>query len=256
MRTQFFFLICFIVSVETFGQKVYNLTSALAEPNPELVFIIKSDAYYEGDYTVIPDAICKFTNLELLEIAQPKLTKLPDAVGCLKNLKTLTLQRCDMLTTLPKSFENLNLEILSIQNCRNLNDFSAISGIKTLRTLQMNSFAFTPLSVQNADFISELSNLEFLELDIPQSNPNVLERLSKIQVITLGNYLPPSVCNLKNLERIFMKANEVFDVPACLPKCIKLQFLDLGNAPFNPKQVKKLRKQFPEFQIKHKGLDD
>src|SRR6056300_33876 len=136
-------------------------------------------------------------NATSLELNRKGLTKIPDFVFHMKNLKELKLSY-NKLTALPPEFGQLkNLEILYL----NSNKFTALppefGQLKNLKNLYLNSNKFTAFPPE----IGQLKNLESLELSDNKLNslPESIGQLKKLKVLIVDNKLTSLPESFKNL---------------------------------------------------------
>ncbi|KAK2386182.1 putative disease resistance RPP13 protein [Trifolium repens] len=139
------------------------------------------------------DEIGNLKLLRYLELAENKITSLPDTICALYNLQTLSLEKCDKLTELPSNFSKLiNLRHLELPNLKKMP--KNIGKLTNLQTL--NYFI---VEEQNGPGIKELANMNNLH--------------GTIKITGLGNVIDPAdaaMANLKDkkyLEELYM----VFD---------------------------------------------
>ncbi|KAL2348889.1 hypothetical protein Fmac_002889 [Flemingia macrophylla] len=75
----------------------------------------------ELEITRVPSSIGELKELKYLDLSQNNMETLPNSIAKLSNLETLKLSRCFSLKELPKDFEKLTrLKHLDIQGCRSL----------------------------------------------------------------------------------------------------------------------------------------
>src|SRR6056300_1505293 len=151
-------------------------------------------------------------NATSLELNRKGLTKIPDFVFHMKNLKELKLSY-NKLTALPPEFGQLkNLEILYL----NSNKFTALppefGQLKNLKNLYLNSNKFTAFPPE----IGQLKNLESLELSDNKLNslPESIGQLKKLSVIGISTItsLPESIGQLEKLKFLIVD-NKLTSLP-------------------------------------------
>ncbi len=169
------------------------------------------------------DTLTTFNNLEKLRISGKKLKHIPEVIGELQSLKSLTITFTKS-TNLPKSLTMLkNLNHLDIGN---------------------NEFKSLPQS------IGSLSNLTWLagEYNKLESLPQSIGKLENIRVLDLHNNkircLPESIGDLKNLSQLELYSNKLSTLPDSIGKLENLKYLDLHNNKIRclPKSMGELTK--------------
>jgi Leucine-rich repeat (LRR) protein len=137
------------------------------------------------------DEIGNLKLLRYLELAENKITSLPDTLCDLYNLQTLLLERCYKLTELPSNFSKLiNLRHLELPDLKKMP--KNIGKLTNLQTL--NYFI---VEEQNGSGIKELANMNNLH--------------GTIKITGLGNVIDPAdaaMANLKDkkyLEELYME---------------------------------------------------
>lgn len=150
----------------------------------------------------LPDDIKKFQKLTCLYLAGAKITKLPEAIGELKNLKTISLTACkkldikqalDVLKNCPK-LENLSLSYMPFEELP-----AAIGELKNLKHLRIKN---THLKTLPEEFYT-LANLEYLGLGSTKDNPyNYDEIFKKMKALPKLNKLFMPYCGLKALPDV------------------------------------------------------
>ena len=150
-----------------------------------------------------------FEDVTELKLLSHRRTSIPESIGNLKNLKSLSVGQ-SQLTSLPESIGNLkNLKYLSVNNNQLTSLPNSIGNLKSLKKLSTANNKLTSLP----ESIGNLKNLEglFLQFNQLTSLPNSIGNLrSLIGLDVMGNQLtslPDSIKNLKNLEELYVKRN-------------------------------------------------
>ncbi|VVA90426.1 unnamed protein product [Arabis nemorensis] len=182
--------------------------------------------YLEGSsIEELPESFGKLENLVLLRMSKCKmLRRLPNSFGDLKSLHDLHMQET-LVSDLPESFGNLsNLMVLKMLKKPLFR--SSESGVP--------STSKEPRFVAVPDTFSNLLSLEKLDArswGISGKIPDVLEKLSSVKIVNLGNNyfhsLPSSLEGLSNLRELLLyDCREL----KCLPPLPwKLEQLSLAN---------------------------
>lgn len=153
----------------------------------------------------LPDAVCHYTQLEILLLNNNELSALPKDFGNLTHLKILYLHN-NKLSALPAGFGGLN-------------------ALQTL-TLNDNQLAALP-----TDF-GRLKNLEYLLLHANQLNilPDNFGSLAALRLLRLsGNHLsrlPDSFGQLHKLEYLTMVGNQLTALPETFSQLTNLSWLE------------------------------
>jgi hypothetical protein len=205
---------------------------------PELHYL----EIYSFNGAYLPDIFDQFPQLEYLEINDAKIKSVPASIGKLSRLKTLIIcnGRTDLLIpaeigkltqlsrlriynhhfeTVPPEIGNLvNLE--DIMLCGDLTDLPAsVSNWKKLKSLYLSGNQFTKLPSP----LFQLPQLEHLNLSRNQINElnDSIRLLKQLQELELdGNTelktLPSDICELDQLENLFIQNTKIPSLPPCL----------------------------------------
>ena len=145
------------------------------------------------DLTEVPESIGQLSQLESLSLERNRLTTLPESISQLSQLRNLFLND-NQLTTLPESLSKLSkLENLYIPRNRLTTLPESISQLSQLQVLFLTANRLTMLP----ESIGQLSQLWILFLD--------------------GNQLaalPESLWNLTNLRKLYLHGNSALGLPA------------------------------------------
>ncbi len=201
----------------------------------------------------IPKDISKLISLKKLIIRDQNLSIVPESIGQLKNLESLSIcgfLHSNKLESLPESFGSLSsLKELILENNR-LNSLpESIGGLKNLEKLNLYG-----------------NNLNTL--------PKGIGKLKKLKSLYLAlnriKSLPNTMKNLLNLKEVSLHQNAMKEVPIALTELKKLEDLDLSmnsidSLPDQFKNLESLKKldyssnwltEFPEILTKLKSLED
>ena len=146
-------------------------------------------------------SVSGFSNLEKLTIKDTNISTVTD-LSRLKNLKTLLFDFNPELKNLSGIVGLVNLENISISNCKGLSDLSHISGFKKLSGIQVNDCGITSTS--------GLKHLPLLKNINLNDNPH-LERIDEIGQISSLEIVTVSKCpNIKSLDSLTRLDNLTF----------------------------------------------
>ncbi|XP_072300620.1 leucine-rich repeat-containing protein 58-like [Eucyclogobius newberryi] len=166
--------------------------------------------YLNNNWLVsLPSSMCRFSNLEFLDISNNRLTCLNEGITRLTRLRTL-LAKNNRLNeaSLPKDFGSLQLEVLNFSG---------------------NRFEEIPLQC------TQMLRLQSLSLggNRLKSIPPEIENLTSLELLYLGgnliNYIPAEVANLPFLTYLVLCDNRIQSVPPQLTRLNSLRSLSLHN---------------------------
>jgi Leucine-rich repeat (LRR) protein/cell division FtsZ-interacting protein ZapD len=190
--------------------------------------------------TAIPEEIGNLVNLKSLTINGQgigfKNSSLPESLGNLINLETLSIRNVDMNGSLPSSLGNLvNLRNVSIMNT--LITGSIPVGIGNLTSLETLQLSRNQLTGSIPESITKLNILKTLYLDSNQlsgSIPNTIGDMTMLEMLYLANNqltgsIPESIGNANNITSIYLDNNQLSgSIPDSITK-LPLFTLSLNN---------------------------
>ncbi|GMJ12857.1 hypothetical protein like AT3G14470 [Hibiscus trionum] len=170
------------------------------------------DLFRHGDEPMdLPDGLLRnHKHLESLRIYGTSLKHSSDLLDNLPSLKTLTVEECSELESMPRGLQNLScLKILILSECKSLVSV-AVNGLSSLRALSIvgcGNLSSLPESIQH------LSSLRFLWVDNCEglsSLPNEIQHLTSLSDLIIWNCrnmmaLPQGVRSLTALQRLSIK---------------------------------------------------
>jgi len=172
---------------------------------------IEEIEWVHDDAPVLPDTICRFTNVKKIEFRACAYTSLPSAFGNLEKLEELKIKYCK-LTALPQTFGNLRrLRVLYLQSSKVTALPWSFCRLKALETLFLT---FSGLEALPEDF-GGLESLDFACLA-----GNKLKSL------------PESFGNLVKLTGCTLSLNpDLISLPASFSNLAKLRWLEVRGIP-------------------------
>jgi len=180
----------------------------------------------------LPDSIWTLTNLKKLYLSTNRLITLPKGISKLTQLEELDLSANELIA-LPKEIGTLaKLTYLAL----NYNELSAlpesIGQLADLNTLNLNHNELIKLP----DSISKLTKLEQLTLNNNKLSalPKSIDQLADLKQLYLGDNkfttLPEGILKLANLKELYLSDNKLTTLPEEISELNKLTILDLyGN---------------------------
>ncbi|OJJ17766.1 hypothetical protein BKI52_28300 [marine bacterium AO1-C] len=189
--------------------------------------------------TTLPDDIKKFKNLTLLYLdGANKLEKLPEAIGELKNLKTVSLGGCKSL--------DINQVLGVLKNCPNLENLSlsyipftempaTIGELKNLKYLRIKNNKFKTLP----DEFYKLENLDYLAMgSTPKDQYNYEEIFTKLK-------------DLPKLKTLFFPFSGVKTLPDVMKDYPSLKKVAWKESDWKDvkAETKKWSDKFPNFEV-------
>ncbi|GGX33692.1 leucine-rich repeat domain-containing protein [Aquimarina muelleri] len=225
MNKIFYLIFLLITSINITAQKKsYSLEKALQ--NPESV---ESLDLSSQNLTKLPNSIGKLVNLKNLVLSRNHLTKLPETIANLKDLKSLTLDQ-NKLIELPKNIGYLkSLEYLSAEENQLYKLPKSIGDLEALTMLIVSKNNLTELP----ESFGNLKKLKFLDVKnckikkLPKSIGNCasLEYFNALK--NELKVLPESFSNLKHLERLVLTSNQLIKLPKKIGSLTMLNKLEL-----------------------------
>ena len=188
----------------------------------------------------LPPAVGKLKNLQKLWLDRNQLTRLPTEIGNLCNLKELYLSNNQLISLPPEIGKMQNLKNLDLSNNQLTSLPSEIGKMGNLQVLWLTGNQLTNLP----SAIGNLENLHKFSLSYNQlSNlPPEIGNLENLQNFYLSNaqlpFLPPEIGNMENLERLDLRGNPLdIKIPpeiinkTELPQTILNYYFEHKNAP-------------------------
>ena len=204
-----------------------SLEEALAEPDKVYKLNLA-----EKKLTALPEDLFKLKHLQRLRLAFNRdLTSLDPRIGSLKNLQYISLHSCG-LTTLPKEIGKLpNLETLIVESNKISSVPAEIGNLPKIKELKLsyNELTALPEEIYN---LSTLENL-YLHRNKIGAISDKIGQLTSLKSLTLGNNqiteVPATIGKLSNLRYVTLTENQITALPEELGDLASLVQLYVGK---------------------------
>ncbi|KAI3799703.1 hypothetical protein L1987_35002 [Smallanthus sonchifolius] len=190
----------------------------------------------------LPHKLGNLKSLKILDASHAGIKRLPDSIGRLNQLESLTLNGCKKLKKLPSSICSLtSTETLYLEGCSSLEKFpDQLGDWKGLGAIHASGTWIKQLP----NSIGNLSDLRFLSLTnccSLKSLPNSVCKLRSLRVLLLTDCLnlqelPENIGDLSRLEDITFSGTSITQLPDSIQKIPYLLTLLLSNC----KQLKRV----------------
>ncbi|MEG3989361.1 leucine-rich repeat protein [Microcoleus sp. S28C3] len=181
--------------------------------------------------TKFPDAVLQLTNLKILSIANNQITSIPEDIGQLSNLTDLNLSN-NQITSIPEDIGQLsNLTDLNLSNNQITSIPEALGQLSNLTDLNLRWNRITSIP----EALGELSNLTGLDLHWNQitSIPEALGQLSNLTALDLSDNqitsIPEAFGELSNLTELYLSENQITSIPEAFGELSNLTELYLSD---------------------------
>jgi len=180
--------------------------------------------------TKFPDAVLQLTNLKILNLSHNQITQIPDTLG-LSNLTELDLSS-NQITSIPEDLGQLsNLTLLDL----NYNQITSIpeelGQLSNLTRLDLSRNQITSIP-ENLGQLSNLTGLHLYDNQIT-SIPEELGQLSNLTELSLSwnqiTSIPEALAQLSNLTLLYLNNNQITSIPEAIAQLFNLRQLDLSN---------------------------
>jgi len=228
--------------------------SRLQRVPPEIVRFrrLRTLSIYRTDVRDLPESLGKLAELESLSlIKNPELAALPHSFGKLRKLQTLAVWESS-ITELPRNFGRLiNLKSLKLQKCLIKALPEALGQLTCLDTFELDASGQS-LSALPESF-GQLAKLKKLSLKghskltaLPESFAN----LSSLETLYLNGcklaHLPESFGDLQNLKYADLSKNQLTGLPqSFLNFAGKHRMFYLNGNPLDPERMRAMRRALP-----------
>ncbi len=181
--------------------------------------------------TKFPDVVLQLTNLKILNLSRNQITSIPEGIEVLSNLIRLSLSE-NQITAIPDAIGKLsNLRFLNLSENQITAIPDAISKLSNLTQLDLCSNQITAIP----DAISKLSNLTQLYLSNNQITkiPEAIAQLSNLTYLYLSDNqitkIPEAIAQLSNLIRLYLFKNQITAIPEAICQLSNLTQLNLDS---------------------------
>ncbi|QCE11876.1 LRR receptor-like serine/threonine-protein kinase FLS2 [Vigna unguiculata] len=246
-----------------------NVTDILVCLNglPSLKSLYLSYNSFHATFNAFETLSSKLLRLEVLDISQNSLTNdiLP-SLGGFTSMKELYLSDTGLdsdshIQGLCSMLKNLEVLDLSYNNFSDSDIASALSGLSSLKSLNLGYTQLTPRSILN---ISKIRSLEILDIEGNQLNESILRRLANdgftwptnLQVLKLSsnsftNEFLSSLTGLQHLKFLDLNYNQLngsLDISG-LSALTSLENLDISNNRINSFVVHQGSKSLSKLEV-------
>ena len=209
------------------------IEQARLDPSLITTLDIQDNRSVQG-YLRLPESIGALYNLTTLSLSnwdfgwnRNQLTSIPESIGSLSNLTNLNLHD-NLLTTLPESIGNLHSLIeLNLSN----------NQLEILPESLGNLSSLTKLDLSNYNDPSKYSSNRHYKGNHLENIPECIGNLSKLTELNLKSNqlssLPESISNLSSLVTLDLSNNQLGSLPESMSNLSSLVTLDLSNNQLN-----------------------
>jgi len=190
---------------------------------------------FQYQLQTLPESIGNLKTLESLTLDRNQLSTLPESIGNLKSLKSLYLSD-NQLSSLPESTTKLkSLQTLWLA-CNRLHNLpESMGNLKSLEVLNLDDNQITILH----ESIGNINSLKLLYLSRNKliTLPESIGNLKTLESLTLDrnqlSTLPESIGNLKSLKTLNLSYNKLKFLPNSMENLKDLQIIELQGNPLN-----------------------
>lgn len=190
-------------------------------------------------------------NLKILELRNHQLSKLPETIGLLSELRELSLPTIHKLEPAFWKIWILGINYNPLKRTR-LGIPANLSNLKKLELLNLKGCQLQVV----AEDICQLPNLAYLDLNDTQLSviPDCIANLKNLRTLGLGSNelatLPSSFQQLQQLIRLDLSNNQFTEIPSVIYSLKGLQELDLSGNPIRIEALlKRLKEDLPQCRI-------
>ena len=212
--------------------------------------------------SILPDAISDLENLQDFDISENnELNRMPQNIGKLKSLQSLTLDDCSV-NELPDSFSELDsLKFLYLRNCKFTILPKQLNKLKNLSDLSMRKNDLQ--GSLNFEGYKKLTNLDLGECKLTEI-PKGIFHLINLESLSLGDndirIIPAEFIQLNNLQQLDFSDNKNLKISLELANklkqnCTRLQTIELIGVTIDEKTRNKLSEIWGDKVVFEIGLD-
>lgn len=240
----------------------------------------------------IPEGVFELTQLEELIVSNNKIKKIPKAISQLKNLRVLDLSYNDNVNITAvgalTQLEVLNLKLFhasavlpdELKNLKNLKkldiwsgyfeNIDVVSELESLETLSIdasnppkNGKKLTKLETLNVlsggdkliDFALQLPALKHFKTSYLEALPDTFYQLTQLETLSLDSHSLQDLSGigkLKNLKHLDLDIPALTTLPEDFFTLKNLQYLNIPQNSFSKELLDRIKKTFPQTDIKLK----
>ncbi|XP_048133383.1 disease resistance protein RUN1-like isoform X2 [Rhodamnia argentea] len=225
---------------------------SLAEIDPsigDVKRLVSLNLRYCGSLQVLPAQLGELRELEELLVDETDIQEIPECIGSLVKLKTLSAVGCRLLTRVPSSLRHLvNLLTLNMKNCKILpqllDSFQALGGLQRLSLEYCCKLGRIPPSIAKLGELFELDLSHTIIDELPES----MGELKKLKILRISHSkikkLPRAIGELKSLQELHASGCSELEgqIPREISGLSSLKTLRLGG-----KKISGLPENFREL---------
>lgn len=187
--------------------------------------------------TKLPESLGQLAQMKMLDLSFNRLQELPDMLSQLTQLSSLNIS-CNRLTALPKWLFFLK-KLKQLTAYENQIAFipDSISNLVNLEWLHLseNQIKELPESFGHLSSLETLLQLGGNRLGRIPESVRQLTKLKELQIYDNGlEAIPEWLCELKQLKKLRINSNRLANLPTTLASIERLADLDLEGNPLNP----------------------
>lgn len=208
-----------------------DLEAALQHPSS----VIRLNLQNKG-LSSIPKGLCKFTNLEELDLSHNQIAQFDAADLCPGRLVRLYLN-ANQLKEIPASIAQFSKLVVLVAQDNPLERIDpAIAGLRRLKKLQLSGNG-DPASFQPAIWgMTGLETLRLWRFGLT-SVPDQVKGMTSLKTLCLSYNalatLNPEVCRLPKLDYLNLGKNALQTLPSEIGQCVRLEYLAIFDNPIS-----------------------
>lgn len=221
--------------------------------------ISASDLRQAKEYKSLEEALAEPDKVYKLNLAEKKLTALPEGLFKLKHLQRLRLAfNRDMASLDPRIGQLKNLQYISLHSCGLTSLPKEIGSLPNLETLiaESNKLTAIPAEIGNLAKVKELK-LSYNELT---ALPDEIYNLGTLENLYLHRNKITGIADklgqLSNLKNLTLSDNQIAQIPATIKNLTALRYFTISNNQITalPEELGELANLVQLYVGKNKGL--